>query len=88
MGVECLSRRQAPDPSGYGDTLYKLTRSFSCDLKIFRSWLRPPLRPYRSPNGARQATTVLCGVQGLGYHTVCVCVCAGGGGYSIIQLRS
>ena len=63
IGVECLSTRRAPDPSGYGDTLYNMGQGVSFVTSKF--------------SAAGLDPTVLYGVQGLGYHTVCVC---GGGG--------
>ena len=48
MGVECLSRMHAPDPSGYGDTLYNMGQGISFVTSKF------------SPAGLDP--TVLCGV--------------------------
>ena len=48
MGVECLSRRHAPDPSGYGDTLYNMGQGVSFETSKF--------------SAAGLDPTVLCGV--------------------------
>ena len=80
-GTISLCRRHAPDPSGYGDTLYNMGQGVSFVTSKFSAAGLDPIVRQIKVRGKRPR----CYAEFRDSDTIpCGCV----GGYSIIQLRS